>query len=508
MNIITVTNRKWWVVATVSIAICLAGIDLTVVNLALVSIAKSLDTTLDTLQWLVSGFLLVWAIFSVMGGRLSDKFGRRRIFIFGVTLFMLASLLAGITANISMLIIARVIQGFSIALFFPACFAMTFNAFPPQQRGRGISAIATVAGIGSALGPTLGGFLLHLYGWRAVFLINIPFCLFSIMLAYMVIDKIHDDIIGHQTFDIPGAFLLAIGVFGIIFTINKLGAPGDHALWMVVLVLSVLALFVFYKVERHTQHPLIPFETFLNKTFVSVNILRVFVQYMLIATVMLLPLLMQNVLAFSVIKSGLVMMSISIVFGLLSPWGGWMYDVFGARRPIVIAFILSALAFYLLSYVNQSSSLLYFISAQLMFGAAIGIIYPCLSTTGIQAVPSSDSSTGAGVIFMSTMFGGALAAVISAMMLIIQGGNRLLQLLQQQHISLPRNTLYTVKHLLSHASFSIHDVSYFDTVTAQHVIAMAQQAFVAVYANIMLLAMILSLLAAVIGFFCLPDKRD
>src|SRR6476660_3881336 len=176
-------NRKWWTLAAMCFALFMIMLDNTVVNVALPSIQKDLGANLSSLEWTVNAYTLSFAVLLVTGGRLGDIFGRRRVFLFGVVTFGLASAFTGFSQSEAWLVAGRVVQGVGAAFMMPATLSIISNAFPPQERGRAIGTWAGVSAMALAIGPVVGGFLTERVSWRAIFFLNLPVAIAAVLVT-------------------------------------------------------------------------------------------------------------------------------------------------------------------------------------------------------------------------------------------------------------------------------------------------------------------------------------
>src|SRR5687768_1843698 len=202
----TSENRKWWTLGAVSFGLFMIMLDNTVVNVALPTMQRELDAGLSQLEWIVTGYALMFAALMLTGGKLADHYGRRRVFVIGIAVFTIASLWCGLSDSAGELIAARLVQGAGAALMNPATLGIIAATFPPAQRGMAIGIWAGVSAMALAVGPLVGGLLTEHIGWEWVFFVNVPVGVAGVVASYLLIDESRDES-EEQRLDIPGQLL-------------------------------------------------------------------------------------------------------------------------------------------------------------------------------------------------------------------------------------------------------------------------------------------------------------
>ena len=197
-RLITDANRKWWTLGAMCFALFMIMLDNTVVNVALPSIERDLGSSLSSLEWIINGYTLAFAVFLATGGRLGDIFGRRLTFLIGVALFSISSATAGFAPDTTWLVGSRVVQGIGGALMMPATLSIVTNAFPPSERGKAIGTWAGVSALALAIGPVLGGFLTEAVSWRAIFFINLPVGVGAVLATLFAVRESRDETVGRE----------------------------------------------------------------------------------------------------------------------------------------------------------------------------------------------------------------------------------------------------------------------------------------------------------------------
>src|SRR5262245_29684080 len=264
-------------------------LDATVVNIALPTIGRDLDAGLSSLQWVVNAYTLTLAGFLLLGGALGDRFGRRRVFVIGVTWFAVASFLCSIAPNTEMLIAARALQGVGGALLTPGSLAILEASFDPDDRATAIGAWSGLGGIMTAVGPFLGGWLVESASWRWIFLINLPFAAVVIWVSLRHVPETHNDD-APDRLDVGGALLAVFGLAGLIGGLTR----GPEAGWtnpatLIALIAGVGLLVGFVVLEQRTTHPLVPLAIFRSTQFTAANVVTFVVYAALGGAFFLLP---------------------------------------------------------------------------------------------------------------------------------------------------------------------------------------------------------------------------
>jgi EmrB/QacA subfamily drug resistance transporter len=282
-RLITDANRKWWTLGAMCFALFMIMLDNTVVNVALPSIERDLHSSLSSLEWVINGYTLAFAVFLATGGRLGDIFGRRRAFLVGVTLFSISSATAGLAPDTAWLVGSRVVQGIGGALMMPATLSIVTNAFPPAERGKAIGTWAGVSALALAIGPVLGGFLTEAVSWRAIFFINLPVGVAAVLASLFAVRESRDHTVGREV-DYAGVATLTVALTALVLALIEGNAWG----WGSVPVLSLFAgsvamLVVFILVERRVAAPMVEFPLFASRNFVGSNLIALIVTFAMLA---------------------------------------------------------------------------------------------------------------------------------------------------------------------------------------------------------------------------------
>lgn len=344
-----------WVLLAAVLGSAIAFLDSTVVTTALESISRDLGADLADLQWVLTSYLLTLGSLLVIGGALGDRFGRRRVFVLGLAGFVVTSLLCGIAPNAELLILARCVQGIAAAMLVPGSLAIVSATFVEADRGKAIGAWAGLAGVASAGGPFLGGWLIDSFSWRWVFLINLPVGLVAILIALRHVPETRDEE-ATGPIDVAGALLLALGLGGVVYGLIDGPAHGWGVAAVIGIVGGATMLLAFVTVERGAQNPVFPLELFRSPQFSGANATTLFVYAALGAATFLLVVHLQATLGYSALEAGASLMPITILMFLLSPGMGELAQRIGPRLPMTVGPIVAGVGLALLVRVGAGTT--------------------------------------------------------------------------------------------------------------------------------------------------------
>ncbi|MCM6777012.1 MFS transporter [Nocardia sp. CDC159] len=383
-------------------------LDATVVNIALPSIGAALHTGMAGLQWTLSGYTLTLASFILLGGSLGDRLGRRRVFVWGTIGFAIASVLCATAVNIEMLVAARIVQGLAGALLTPGSLALISASIDERDQGAAIGLWSGFGGIAGAIGPFLGGWLIEVWGWESIFLINLPLAAVVVAVTVRHVPESRDPE-APARLDVPGAVVVALGLGALTFGLI------ESMVWPAVIGGLLLAAFVM--IEVRSDHPLVPPALFTGRrrggarvddaharprVFTAANLVTFAVYAALGGVFFLLVLQLQQVAGYSPLASGVATLPITLVMLVLSaPAGRWAQQ-HGARLPMTIGPLLAAGATLLLLRIGPDAGgvagyLLDVLPGVLVFGLGLAVLVAPLTGAVLGAVPPGESGIASGV---------------------------------------------------------------------------------------------------------------
>ena len=388
---------RWVLLATV-LGSSLAFIDATVVNIALPQIGESLGADAAGLQWTVNGYALSLASLILLGGSLGDRFGRRRVFMIGIGWFAVASLLCGLAPNIGMLITARVLQGIGGALLTPGALAILEASFARDDRARAIGAWSGLGGIGGALGPFVGGWLVEAGSWRYIFLINVPMALIVLLVTARHVPESRNPA-GARHFDVAGILSGAIGLGGLTygFTAWPMRGPGDPVV-LVSLAVGVAGLIAFVLAERRSREPMVPLSIFRTKAFAGANLVTLLVYAANGGVFFLFVVNLQVVAGFTPLAAGIAMLPATVLMLLLSARSGALGQRIGPRIPMTVGPLICAVALLLMAMIDESTSYLTdVLPAVIILGLGLSTLVAPLTATALGALDDRYAGIASGV---------------------------------------------------------------------------------------------------------------
>lgn len=412
-------RRKMWltlVAMTISSAMIL--VDQTSVPLAIPHAMDDLDGNPSVSQWILTANMLPLAAFMVLGGRLGDIFGLRRIFIFGAVIFAAASALAGFSQDVPWMIAARAVQGVGAALMMPTAVAIVSATFPREEKGKALGLLAGFAAFAAALGPVIGGGLASI-DWRLVFLVNTPLAIVTLLLTLNATAPLKLNQGGSRNLDLPGVTAFSIGIVGFVYGLSQASELGLGDIQVLGPVgVSILAFIGFALIEMRSSAPMIEFRLFRHLNFLASNISQFLAGMIELGTAYLLPYFLLMMIGLTPIQAGIALIPATVPIMLAGPLAGRMFDKVGGRIPLVTGFLVlgaSGLAFAL---AVSEREYVYLIPGLVLQGIGLGMVLTVNDPTGLDSVPPEDQGQAAGVINTSEQLGGAVGIAMLSTVLV------------------------------------------------------------------------------------------
>ncbi len=402
------TNRPNLVLGICCLSLLLAGMDVTIVNVALPSIQRDLHAGLSGLQWVLDAYTLVIASLLMLSGALADRYGRRLTFQVGLCLFLAGSLLCSVAHTIGALTAYRAMQGVGASMLNPVALSIIVNVFPaPADRARAVGVWGAVGGLAIALGPALGGVLtLHL-GWRSVFWINLPVGLGAVVLAALFVPE--SKAARARSIDLPGQALVFVGLLSLVYAVIEAPRLGWGSLQtMGLLLLSAMAWTGFLLHARRSATPLVDLRFFRSVPFSSAALLAVLAFASFSGFLFLNTLYLQQVRGLSALHAGLCTLPLALAMMVCAPLSGRLVAQYGTGPSLLLSGATFLLSAFMLTALRPGTPLPLLLVSYALFGAGIGLINPAISTSAVSGMPLSQAGVAAAIASTSRQIGAAL----------------------------------------------------------------------------------------------------
>jgi EmrB/QacA subfamily drug resistance transporter len=394
-------------------SLLVVGIDVTIVNVALPSIARGLHATLSDLQWTVDAYTLVIGSLLMASGSMADRFGRKRVFQVGLALFTLGSLLCSVATSVTALVLFRGLQALGGSMLNPVALSIISNVFTERRaRARAMGVWGAVFGISLALGPVVGGVLVTSLSWRAIFWINIPIGVAAIVLTRLFVPESKAGTA--RRFDPWGQLLVIVALVTLTYAViegpaNGWGSPLTVAMFAVAAAAAVSLVFV----ELRREQPLLEMRFFRSVPFSGASLIAVVAFGVLSGFMFLNTLYLQEGRGYSALHAGLLTLPMAAMICLFAPVSGRLVGSRGPRLPLVLAGLATAASLALLTRLSNTTSLPYLLASYVVLGIACGLVNAPISNTAVSGMPNSQAGVAASVASASRQTGSALGVAIT-----------------------------------------------------------------------------------------------
>jgi EmrB/QacA subfamily drug resistance transporter len=401
------------VIAATVLGSGIAGLDATVVGIALPRIGREFGADVAGLQWVVTGYLLTLSGLLLLGGALGDRYGRRRVFLVGVVWFAVASLLCGVAPNNATLIAARVLQGVGGALLMPGSLAIIEASFAPDDRSKAIGAWSGLGGVAMAVGPFVGGYLIGAVSWRLIFFLNLPLTIAVVLISVRHVPESRDPAASGRI-DVTGAVLATIGLVGVCYALIE----GPDLGWgspsiVVTMVVGLLCLVTFVLVEARARHPMLPLSIFRSRQFTAANVVTLAVYGGLSGGLFLFPVQLQQVAGYTPLEAGAALLPVTAIMLALSARSGALASRIGPRLQMSVGPLIVALGLFMFGRVDSGGSYLFeVLPAALVFGLGLAATVAPLTSTVLAAAPMEEAGVASAVNNDIARAAGLLAVAI------------------------------------------------------------------------------------------------
>jgi EmrB/QacA subfamily drug resistance transporter len=404
------TPKDLMIVLVISLGSFMAGLDATIVNIALPTIAKSFDVSMVTVSWVLNAYLIVLVSLLLLASRLGDIKGFRNLFIPGFALFTLGSALCGLSPSIGFLIGARMLQAAGGAVISALGAVMVTSYLSSSLRGQALGIVAMFTMLGAALGPVIGGFLTSAYSWPYIFYVNVPVGIIAIVMGIHILPKM-SPVSPDARIDFTGVALIFIALSSLIYGLTSIEGPAS-LYGGISLVISLVFWLAFLGWEHRCSEPLINMGLFANRAYTLQNFNVLFIQLAMAGVMVLMPFYLELVKKIPTGNAGAILLALPIGMILTAPISGKISDVIGTKKPIISGFVICALALLLLSTLSADSSVGHVSIYLFLLGAGTGIAFSPLNSAVMGESPLKDRGASSGLVKMMTNLGSSIGIAI------------------------------------------------------------------------------------------------
>jgi len=406
---------KWFVLGSVMIGTFMAVLDATIVNVALPKLMATFGVSIDSVEWILTAYLLSFAVMLPSSGWFSDRFGHRRVFLSGILTFTLGSFLCSLSPSLGILIAFRVLQGAGAGTLLPVGMAIITREFPPEKRGIALGFWSVAASASVSLGPTLGGYLIDHFSWHTIFDVNVPIGLTGAVVAGAVLREYRGGV--RRSFDIVGFLSLSLFLTTLLLALASGNSAWNTGGWrskfiLTNFALSFVGLVVFLAAEFTVSRPLIELGLFRSYNFSLSNVVLFIFGFGMFGSNFLLPIYLQNSLGYTPLQAGLMFLPVGLVLGLTAPIAGIFTDKFGGKIPALVGLFLLAYTFYAYSFLSEFSMRMQILGPLYIRGVALGLIMAPMTTTAITEIPNEKMAQASGLINVIRQVGGSVGVAV------------------------------------------------------------------------------------------------
>ena len=424
------STKDFLIVIVIALGSFMAGLDATIVNIALPDIAKALDVSTVTVSWVLNAYLIILVSLLLAASRLGDMKGYRNIFLGGFALFTVGSALCGLSPNIDVLIISRMIQAVGGAVISALGAVMVTSYLSASVRGQALGIVAMFTMLGAALGPVVGGFLTSAFSWQYIFYVNLPVGIVAIILGMHILPQ-RDPVAPGANLDVPGVVLVFVALGTLIVGLTSI--QGSSAVTgLAALVLSVIFWALFVAWERKAKEPLIKLDLLSNEAFTLQNVNVMLIQMAMAGVMVIMPFYLELVKHIATDNAGTILLALPVGMIMTAPIAGKFSDVIGTKKPIIFGFLVCAVALILLSTLSVSTSVGHICIYLFLLGAGTGIAFSPLNSAVMGESPAQERGMSSGLVKMMTNLGSSLGVASVMLVATVVAGPKLAEISAHQ----------------------------------------------------------------------------
>ncbi len=404
---------KWEVLWVVMIGTLMAALDQSIVNISLPDIMSDFGSTVDDIEWVITGYMLSFSILMPLTSWFRDRIGYRNIYLISLVVFTLGSLLCGLAWNLPSLVFFRVLQALGGGAITPTGMAMISDVFPPEERGKALGYWGIGVIVGPTFGPTLGGFLTHTVGWRSIFLVNLPVGILGFLLAVALLRKDIPKKEHQKPFDFAGFFFLSAFLVGSLLGLSQGEEKGWTSFYIsTCFVTGAIGLVGFLTVDSIVPYGIIDLKLFRYPIFSAGMLVVCMRSVALFGGMFLLPIFLQNLMGFDEIQSGLIMLPGAMVIGLFMPISGKLSDKYGPRWPTLVGLVGIVVFMYMYRTLDVNTTVWDVILPTIVRGVGIGLLIAPVMAAALNVIPKHSAGMGSAIMNLLQQVAGSIGIAI------------------------------------------------------------------------------------------------
>ena len=404
------TANKWLVLFSVMIGTFMAVLDATIVSVAFPKMMAVFGVSVDRIEWIMTAYLLIFAVVLPSSGWFADRFGYRFTYIMGLALFTVGSFACSLSWNESILIVFRIVQGSGAGFLMPVGMAITTRVFPPKQRGIALGFWGIAAAASVSLGPLIGGFLVDNFSWHAIFDINIPVGIMGIVSVLIIQDEYKSNV--KEKFDIGGFITMTIGLGSLLLAFATGNSSWNTGGWSSTYIvtsffIAAVSLILFVTIELRIKHPILNLRLLKYYNFAISTIIMFIFGVAFFGNAFLLPIYLQNSLGYTALQAGLVFFPVGILQAVVSPVTGQLTDRINPKIPLLTGAVVLGITMYLLSFLSLETSRPQIMLPLYLRGLGLGLIFTPISAVALYDIPRPQLAQATGLFNTIRQVGGS-----------------------------------------------------------------------------------------------------
>jgi DHA2 family multidrug resistance protein len=402
-------RNKVWIIISLMLGTFMASLDSSIVNVSLPVMQKQFKVALDDIQWVITAYMLAFCVFMPLTNWLKSKIGLYKMYLISIVVFTVGSLLCGLSGGLSALVPARILQALGGGALTPVALSMLSLAFDEKERGTVMGWWGLGVIVGPALGPTLGGLITQYLGWPYIFFVNLPFGVLAFLLAMKYLKKVGDTRDNAPPFDLSGYLFFIVFITLFQYSVACIEKTGFSSITLyITFAISLLCLFGFIKTDVKKDNPVLNLSLFKSRAFVAGILVTVVRSVALFGGLFLLPFLLQGLMGYSELQTGLLLLPASAAVAAFMPVAGKWADKHGARYISIAGLALLVISTVQLAFLDKNSSVISIIIPMILRGVGLGFLFSPVSSAIINAAPKEHSATASSYYSLFMQIGGSI----------------------------------------------------------------------------------------------------